>query len=77
MDSLLNTIGANIRGKSSLLELGRGSGDLVNTIAENFGDLERIVAVDYFNKPERLNERVEFIKNNTSQGSRLPYSHCW
>jgi len=64
MENLLNIIGANTRNKTSLLELGCGSGALINAIAERFGNLDMITAVDFFNEPETLNKKVQFIKQD-------------
>ena len=64
MDNLLHTVAVNLKNKSAVLELGCGSGELINAIAEKFGDLNKIVAVDFFNRPENLNKKVEFIKQD-------------
>ncbi|PIR44964.1 MAG: hypothetical protein COV10_02030 [Candidatus Vogelbacteria bacterium CG10_big_fil_rev_8_21_14_0_10_51_16] len=64
MDSLLHTIASNLKNKTAVLELGCGSGELINAIAERFTGLSKIVAVDFFNRPEKLNEKVEFVKQD-------------
>ena len=64
MDSLLHTVAINLKNKSTVLELGCGSGELINAIAEKFSGLNRIVAVDLFDRPEKLDRRVEFIKQD-------------
>jgi len=64
MDSLLHTVAINLKDKSAVLELGCGSGELINAIAERFDNLDKIVAVDLFDRPERLNRKVEFINQN-------------
>jgi len=64
MDNLLKLVAINLKNKSSLLELGCGSGELINAITERFSDLDKIVAVDFFNRPEKLNKKVEFIKQD-------------
>ncbi|MCR4333496.1 MAG: class I SAM-dependent methyltransferase [Patescibacteria group bacterium] len=64
MDNLLAIIGSNIKNKSALLELGCGSGALSNAIAEKFDSLQTIVAVDFFNEPEALNKKIQFIKQD-------------
>lgn len=63
-DNLLTIVGANLRNKSALLELGCGSGELINAIAKKFNNLDKIVAVDFFNEPEELNKKVQFIKQD-------------
>jgi SAM-dependent methyltransferase len=67
MDSFLKTIEANLKNKSAVLELGCGSGELINAVAQKFGYLRKIVAVDFFNRPEKLNGKVEFIKQDIEQ----------
>ena len=64
MDSLLHTVAINLKNKSAVLELGCGSGELINAIAERFDGLNKIVAVDFFNRPEKLDKKVEFIKQD-------------
>jgi SAM-dependent methyltransferase len=64
MDTLLHTVAINIKNKSTVLELGCGSGELINKIAENFSGLNRIVAVDIFDQSKKLNSKVEFIKQD-------------
>lgn len=64
MDNFLKTIGANLKNKSAILELGCGSGELINAITGKFSDLNKIVAVDFFNRPEKLDKKVEFIKQD-------------
>jgi len=64
MDNLLHTVAINLKNKSAVLELGCGSGDLVNAIAEKFSNLSRIVAVDLLDRPEKLDKKVEFIKQD-------------
>lgn len=63
-DNLLTVIGANLRNKSALLELGCGSGALINAIAEKFKYLDTIVAVDFFNEPNTLSKKVKFVKQD-------------
>ena len=64
MDSLLHTVAINLKNKSAVLELGCGSGELVNAIVERFNSLDKIVAVDFFNRPEKLDKKIEFIKQD-------------
>ncbi len=64
MDNLLHTVAVNIKDKTSVLELGCGSGDLVNLIAEKFKGLNKIVAVDCIDRPQKLNNRVEYVKQD-------------
>ncbi len=64
MENLLSIIGANVRDKSALLELGCGSGALINAVAEKFHNLDTIVAVDFFNEPKTLDRKVRFVKQN-------------
>src|SRR3990167_10918673 len=64
MDNLLRMIAINLKNKSAVLELGCGSGELVNAIAGRFSGLDKIVAVDFFNRPEKLDKKIEFIKQD-------------
>lgn len=64
MDSLLHTVAINLKNKSAVLELGCGSSELINAIAGRFNGLEKIVAVDFFNRPEKLDKKVEFINQD-------------
>gem|GEM_PF-2183320 len=64
MDNLLKIVGSNLKNKSAILELGCGSGELINAIAERFSGLNKIVAVDFYNRPEKLDKKIEFIKQD-------------
>lgn len=64
MDNLLNIIEGNLKNKSAVLELGCGGGELINSVALKMPSLKKIVAVDYFNRPDKLHDRVEFIRQN-------------
>ena len=64
IDNLLHTVAINIKNKSAVLELGCGSGELINAVAEKFDGLNKIVAVDCIDRPEKLNKKVEFIKQD-------------
>lgn len=64
MDNLLHLVAINLKNKFAILELGCGSGELINAIAERFSALNKIVAVDFFNRPEKLDKKVEFIRQD-------------
>ncbi len=64
MNNLLNLIAINLKNKPAILELGCGSGELANTIAGRFESLKKIVAVDLFDRPEGLDKRVQFVRQN-------------
>jgi len=64
MNQIMHIVKGSLKSGQSVLELGCGSGELINQIAENRKDLSRFVAVDYFNEPSNLNDRVEFIKQD-------------
>ncbi len=64
MDNLLHLTAINLRNKASVLELGCGSGELINAIASKFSYLNKIVAIDFFNRPEKLDKKIEFIKQD-------------
>ncbi len=48
----------------SVLELGSGTGTLINEIARNYPALEKIIAVDLYNQPEKIEKKVRFVKEN-------------
>lgn len=64
LDNLLHLVAVNIKDKSSVLELGCGSGELINEVAEKFIGLNNIVAVDCIDRPEKLDKRIKFIKQD-------------
>mgnify|MGYP000868705319 CR=1 FL=1 len=64
MDNLLNIVKGNIKNKTAVLELGCGNGELINAIAESIPHLKKVVAVDYFHKPEKLHSKVEFVQHD-------------
>ncbi len=64
MESLLKIIDKLVAGKKSLAELGCGDGKLINDIASRYPHLEKIVGVDLYNKPVRLDPRVAFVKED-------------
>jgi len=64
MESLLKIIDKLANGKKSVAELGCGNGDLINQIASRYPHLERIVAVDLYNKPASLDPKAMFIKQD-------------
>ena len=64
MDNLFRMVALNLKNKSTVLELGCGSGELINLISERFVDLNKIVAVDIFDRPEKLDKKIEFIKQD-------------
>lgn len=64
IDNLIHTVAINLKGKTSVLELGCGAGELINAIAEKFTDLNKIVAVDCIDRPAHLNKKVEFVKQD-------------
>lgn len=64
MEQLLKIVKANIKNGSNVLELGCGNGNLINSIAEHCPNLGKITAVDYYNQPEKLNDKLEFIKHD-------------
>lgn len=64
MNQVVEIASKSLKENQNVLELGCGNGDLINEVVLNNKGLDRVVAVDYFNKPEDLNEKVEFIKQN-------------
>jgi len=64
MDQLLKIINSNLKGGHDVLELGCGNGKLINAVAENNSNINKIIAVDYFNEPDSLNKKIKFIKQN-------------
>lgn len=64
MDNLLRMVAINLKNKSTVLELGCGSGELINAVAEKFDGLKKIVAVDFLNRPDNLNSKIEFIRQD-------------
>lgn len=64
LDNLLHSVAINIKGKASVLELGCGSGDLMNAVAEKFPELTKLVAVDCLDRPAQLSKKVEYSKQD-------------
>lgn len=64
MNQLLKIINNYLKDGYNVLELGCGSGNLINAVAKNNINANKIIAVDYFNEPKDLNSRVKFIKQN-------------
>jgi len=67
MNQITTIANNSLKKGQNVLELGCGNGELINEIANSNNGLARIVAVDYFNKPENLNKKVEFIKQNIEE----------
>lgn len=64
MEELLKIIDKNLRGGKNVLELGCGGGDLIRAVAKRHPEIPKIVAVDYFNAPEKLPSSVKFIRQD-------------
>ncbi len=64
MDSILKIIDGYLPKCSVVVELGCGDGALINAIASRKMPLKRLLAVDYFNSPNNLSPKVEFIKQD-------------
>ncbi len=62
--TLLQIIKNYLNNKDSVLELGCGNGKLISGIATSCPNLQRIVAIDYFNEPKQLPPKVDFIKQD-------------
>jgi 2-polyprenyl-3-methyl-5-hydroxy-6-metoxy-1,4-benzoquinol methylase len=67
MEQLIHVIKDNLKKGGSVLELGCGNGNLSNAIAQKLPDVGNIVAVDFYNQPEKLHSKVEFIKQDLEQ----------
>ena len=67
MEQLIHVIKDNSKKGSNILELGCGNGNLINAVAERLPEAGRIVAVDFYNQPEHLHAKVEFIKQDLEQ----------
>jgi SAM-dependent methyltransferase len=64
MDHLIHLIKGNVEKGGHILELGCGNGALINAVAAQASEAERIVAVDFYNQPEKLDPKIEFIKQD-------------
>ncbi|MFA6339055.1 MAG: class I SAM-dependent methyltransferase [Candidatus Paceibacterota bacterium] len=66
MESILKIISKSLSGdnKKTVLELGCGNGNLINAVAREFPNLEKIVAIDFYNEPKNLSSKVKFVKQD-------------
>lgn len=64
LNQLLSVIRDNVKDEATVLELGCGNGRLANAVAEQIKGVKKIVAVDYYNQPENLSAKVEFVKQD-------------
>lgn len=69
MDTLLNIVVGNLKGKSSVLEVGCGEGVLINAIAKKLPMLQKIAAIDCCGRPQHLHDRVEFAQQDVEMQS--------
>lgn len=64
MNQLLATIRENLKEDGSVLELGCGNGNLSRAIAEQLPSVGNMLAVDFYNEPKSLPEKVKFLKQD-------------
>jgi 2-polyprenyl-3-methyl-5-hydroxy-6-metoxy-1,4-benzoquinol methylase len=64
MNQLLAIVRENLKEGGNVLELGCGNGHLSKAIAEQIPGVGKMVAVDFYNEPENLPEKVQFIKQD-------------
>ncbi|MDB5195563.1 MAG: type 11 methyltransferase [Parcubacteria group bacterium] len=64
MKQLLAVVRENLKEGGSVLELGCGNGHLSRAIAEEVKGVGKMVAIDFYNQPEELPEKVKFIKQD-------------
>ena len=64
MNQLLAVVRDNLKKDGNILELGCGNGHLSRAIAEEIPEAGKMVAIDFYNQPEGLPEKVRFLKQD-------------
>jgi SAM-dependent methyltransferase len=62
MNPILKIASGSLKDGQAVLEIGCGMGEFINELTQMRPDLGKIVAVDSYRRPDKLDSRIEFIQ---------------